>query len=100
MKYVVISETYKGVKTKVGTASTVSAARKKAYSVIKDENLERCMIYTEGNVRMGEVLMHHAGFFEGKRFFYPDYRGYYKGSKSRWTKYFLKSDGSLGKGTW
>lgn len=100
MKYVIVSETYKGVRMKVGTANTVAAARKKAYSVIKDMDLYKCVIYTEGNVEMGEVIMHHAGISEGKRFFYPDYHGYYKGSKNRYHKYLLKADGSLGKGMW
>ncbi len=79
---------------------TISAARKEAYHIVRDVKVARCIIRTETGIDVGEVLEHHAGAFEGKRFFYPDYYGYYKNSKNRYRKYALKADGTLGKGLW
>lgn len=79
---------------------TISAARKEAYHIVKNVGVARCVIKTETGIEVGEVTMHHAGIFEGKRFFYPDYQGYYKNSKNRYRKYLLKSDGTIGKGMW
>ena len=95
---------YGGMTSVVGDFKTLSAARKAAYHIIKDSRIEKCTIYYSGEkiIEVGEVLMHHAGYYEGKRFFYPDYYGYYKnkGNKTRWHKYLLNADGTLGKGMW
>lgn len=81
---------------------SITAARKEAYHIVRDMKVARCIIKTETGIDVGEVTMHHAGHFEGTRFFYPDYYGYYKGkkNKTKWHKYVLKADGSLGKGMW
>lgn len=79
---------------------TISSARKEAMRIVRDTAVARCVIRNENGVDVGEVTMHHAGAFEGQCFFYPDYQGYYSNAKNRWHKYFLKSDGTLGKGTW
>ena len=79
---------------------TITAARKEAYHIVRDVSVARCIIRTETGMDVGEVIQHHAGAFEGKRFFYPDYQGYYKNSKNRYRKYVLKSDGTIGKGMW
>ena len=79
---------------------TITAARKEAYYIVRDVKVARCVIKTETGIKVGEVTEHHAGHFEGTRFFYPDYYGYYKNSKMKYHKYFLKADGTLGKGTW
>ena len=108
MKYYVFangydSKTSSGIRRESGPRCyrlSITAARKEAYHIVRDVKVNRCEIITENGVIVGEVLQHHAGFYEGKRFFYPDYHGYYKNSKMKFHKYFLKADGTLGKGTW
>ena len=96
---------YGGKTDVIGNFQSLGAARKASYNVIADSKNEKCTIHYLGKkntVEVGEVLMHHAGYYEGKRFFYPDYYGYYKnkGNKTHWHKYILKADGTLGQGMW
>ncbi len=106
-KYFVLRKDFKaygGNTFIMSSHNTITAARKAAYSIVSREHVDRCVIKigdgTSDGIDVGEVLMHHAGAFEGKRFFYPDYHGYYKGSRAQWHKYILKADGTIGKGMW
>lgn len=123
MTYTIIESGYNSTigKTIDRDIQTLTEARRLAYKTIKnsktpirsvkifDDSTAKYVTFMPTNQRLkstmgeeiAEVIMHHAGFFEGVVFYYPDYSSqYYKKSNAKYHKYVLNKDGSLGKGMW